>query len=194
MLFKILKEYLRRIMRNYKIYAISILGIGLAIIASFHIYHFVYKELSVDAFHTKRKEIYRLVANHPNLSTRNVQTYPSLGQLLKDKLPEVNYYTRIIPDTDIYFIINGNKQTEKVLFADPSFFDIFDFKFKQGNSERFKDSINSIVISERKANQLFGNKNPIGEFIEVNMLGNAKNDMLEVVGVMYNIPENSTIQ
>src|SRR5690606_35517145 len=194
MLFKILKEYLRRITRNYKIYAISILGMGIAIIASFHIYHFVYKELSVDAFHTKRKEIYRLVSNHPNLSTRGVQTFPSLGQLLKDKLPEVNDFTRIIPNTDINFVINGNKQNEEVLFADPSFFDMFDFKFKQGNSARFKDSINSIVVSERKASELFGNKNPVGEFIEVHMLGNAKNDMLEVVGVMENIPENSTIQ
>src|SRR5690606_11953807 len=65
---------------------------------------------------------------------------------------------------------------------------------KQGNKSRFKDSINSIVISERKANELFGNKNPIGEYIEVNMFGNAKNDMLEIVAVMENIPENSTIQ
>ena len=55
MLFKILKEYLRRITRNYKIYAVSILGMSVAIIASFHIYHFAYKELSVDKFHEKVK-------------------------------------------------------------------------------------------------------------------------------------------
>src|SRR5690606_42010713 len=99
MLFKILKEYLRRITRNYKIYAISILGMGIAIIASFHIYHFVYKELSVDAFHTKRKDIYRLVQKSSNTNTIRRSILPKpLGALLKETMPEVEDYTRILPD------------------------------------------------------------------------------------------------
>ena len=194
MLFKILREYIRRITRNYKIYAVSILGMSIAIIASFHMYHFVYKELSVDSFHTKRKDIYRLVAKYPNSSTRSVQTYPSLGGLLKDNLPEINDFTRIVPNSIIYLIIDGNKHDEEVLFADPSFFDIFDFKLKQGDVSKFKENINGVVISEKKAKELFGNRNPLGDFIEINRNGNPENEKLEIVGIMENIPENSTIQ
>lgn len=194
MLFKILREYIRRITRNYKIYAVSILGMSIAIIASFHIYHFVYKELSVDAFHTKREDIYRLVTKYPNSSTRSVQTYPSLGGLLKDNLPEINDFTRIVPNSIIYLIIDGNKHDEEVLFADPSFFDIFDFKLKQGDVSKFKENINGVVISEKKAKELFGNRNPLGDFIEINRNGNPENEKLEIVGIMENIPENSTIQ
>ena len=61
-LFKIIKEYLRRIVRNYKIYAITILGMSIAIIASFHIYFFVAKEYSVDASHEHKKEVYRVLS------------------------------------------------------------------------------------------------------------------------------------
>src|SRR5690606_19441254 len=128
MLFKILKEYLRRITRNYKIYAISILGMGIAIIASFHIYHFVYKGLSVDAFHNKKKEIYRLVNNNPNANTRYTTTFFPVGPLLKDKLPEVENYTRIANFEKPFSLEHKGESNRVILtFVDTSFFELFDF-------------------------------------------------------------------
>ena len=193
MILKILKEYLRRISRNYKIYAISILGMSIAIIASFHIYHFVFKELSVDTSHTKRKDIYRLVNKNPNSNFRSTETFLPLGELLKGELPEVQDYVRIITEFPLELIHEGKTGINNFLLIDPSFFKIFDFRLKSGSVENFKNTPNGIIISEKTATQLFKNENPIGKTITVSRYRSNKNNALQVVGVMEGIPKTSTI-
>ena len=55
-IFKFLNEYLRRL---YKIYAVSILGMSVAIIASFYIYLLTFKKLTMDHFPTHCLEYMR---------------------------------------------------------------------------------------------------------------------------------------
>ncbi|WP_111307316.1 ABC transporter permease [Confluentibacter sediminis] len=194
MLFKILREYLRRITRNYKIYAVSILGMSIAIIASFHIYHFVYKELSVDSFHTKRKEIYRVLSKWGNADYRISASPNPLGKLLKEKLPEVQDYVRIQKDEPPELHFKGNSELSKFIYADPSFFELFDFPMIAGSLKQFQDTPNGIVLTEKKAKTLFKNNNPIGEILSVSEYKNPDKRNLVVVGVVKDFPETSTIQ
>ncbi|PCI34824.1 MAG: hypothetical protein COB60_05705 [Flavobacteriaceae bacterium] len=168
---------------------------SIAIIASFHIYHFVYKELSTDAFHTKRKDIYRLVNKRPNSNIRNTETYLPLGEFLKDKLPEVENYCRaIVNDEPLELHINESSQLEPFIFVDPSFFELFNFSLKNGSIEKFRSTPNGIVISEKTAKNLFLDENPIGRTILVSRYKNPKKIELQVTGVINNIPKSSTIQ
>ena len=194
MIFKILKEYIRRITRNYKIYAISILGMSIAIIASFHIYHFVYKELSVDGFHTKKKEVYRVVQKSLHSNFPVADTPSPLGELLKEKFPEVENYTRITIRNEI--IVKANYKTHKndISYIDASFFELFNFSLKKGSVAQFKESTNGIIISEKAAKILFGEKDPIGEIITYSEDYKENEDEFEVIGILNKIPENSTIQ
>src|SRR5690606_2067071 len=195
MLFKILREYLRRIMRNYKIYAISILGMCIAIIASFHIYHFVYKELSTDTFQTKRKEIYRVVQKYNNTNTfRSVNIARPLGALLKEKMPEVENYTRVLSDVEMKLSFNDISLKDNVSYIDASFFDLLDFSLKQGTVQHFSNTPNGVIISDKIAQTLFNGKNPIGEIVELEELYSSEKIELQIVGVMDAIPETSTIQ
>ena len=196
---KLTKEYIRRIVRNYKIYSITILGMSIAIIASFHIYFFVQKEYSVDAFHTKKKEIYRVVnkGNYSNL--RNKSMVMPLGQTLKDVLPEVKDFARFISDGAPFNLEEqGKTTTQEFKMADPSFFKLLDFPLEKGSIKEFESTPNGVIISHEKAVELFPNQNPIGKVLKVSR-EHFRTKVIEkwnlvVTGVLKKIPKTSTIQ
>ena len=198
-LFKLIKEYIRRILRNYKIYSITILGMSIAIIASFHIYFFVQKEYSVDAFHTNKKEVYRVIhdVSYSNLSW--VSTVLPLGEKIQSKYPEVTNYARYVENFPFLNLIQNGKTTKAIFqLADPSFFKMFSFPLIKGSLENFKNNPASVLITEEKAAALFPNQNPIGKILQISEGNINSKDVikynLEVVGVLKNISKRSTIQ
>ncbi len=193
--FKYINEYLRRFIRNYKIYSISILGMSVAIIASFYIYLFAFKELTVDHFHTHRKDIYRIVNQTENANFRTSETFVPLGPLIKDQMPQVLDYIRISKITmDLEH--QGATQLSVFKVVDPSFFTLFDFELKYGSTFDFSNTPNAIVLSEQKAIELFGAENPVGkELTVVSQYGESPREFhLRVTGILKNISANSTIQ
>lgn len=191
---KILKEYIRRIGRNYKIYTVSILGMGIAIIASFHIYHFVYKELSVDSFHTKKKEVYRLAQKYNGSDFPNTETPLPLGSVLKENFPEVKNFTRISSRDGMIMQVGDNNHKTDIAYIDASFFELFNFSLKKGSVNQFNDTPNGIIISEKAAKTLFGEEKPLGKIITVSKEYDPKKLEYVVTGILNNIPQNSTIQ
>ncbi|MFI1772744.1 ABC transporter permease [Thalassobellus citreus] len=195
MLFKILKEYLRRITRNYKVYTISILGMSIAIIASFHIYHYVYKELSVNKFHKNRKDIYRLTCNFGNNSNFKLTVTPNpLGPLLKEKIPQVNNFVRLQSEEPIELHFKGVSNLKKFAHADSSFFEMFNFLILEGSLTKFKETPNGIFLTQKVAKELFQDKNPIGEVLTVSAYKAPNKRSLEVIGVIEDFSKTSTIQ
>ena len=193
--FKYINEYLRRFLRNYKIYTISILGMSVAVIASFYIYLFAFKELTVDHFHTHRKDIYRLVNQTDDANFRSTETFVPLGPLLKEQLPQVLDYTRI---SKIAMDIRREGAFELSAFevVDPSFFSLFDFGLKHGSALDFANTPNAIVLSEQKAIELFGEENPVGKGMTVvSQYGESPREIhLQITGILKNISASSTIQ
>ena len=194
MIYKILKEYIRRIIRNYKIYAVSIIGMSIAIIATFHIYHFAFNELNVDGFHAKKKEIYRVVNKNEGSNYRSVATPIPLGEFIKEKFPETEEYTSIIPSMGNSYMINKVNETGKALYVDPSFFELFSFPLKSGSISKFRNSINTVIISEKMALKTFGTEDVLGKMITMSDKFNTEEQELEIVGILENITNLSTIQ
>ena len=192
--YKIIKEHIRRSIKNYKIYLVSILGMSIAITAAFHMYFFAFKELSTDSFHSKKKEVYRVLRVESNTNLRSSDHFLPLGSILKDKVPEVIEFTRIIPSQPHSFFLEGTSLLKEITFIDPSFFDLFDFKLVSGTVSQFKETPNGLIISEKAARMFFKpTENPIGKTIEYSKFKNPKKWKLQIVGII-NIPETSTIQ
>jgi putative ABC transport system permease protein len=168
---------------------------SIAITAAFHMYFFAYKELSTDSFHSKKKEVYRVLRENNKTNLRSSANFLPLGALLKDKIPEVIEYSRIIP-TKPHTVYNKVSQSIKELsFVDPSFFNLFDFKLVSGTYKEFKETPNGVLISEKTAKNLFKeNENPIGKIIEFSKYKDPNKWQLQITGVLKNIPETSTIQ
>lgn len=180
-----LKVALRAIKKQKWYSLINIFGLAIGMASAISIYLFISDELSYDRFHEKSKQIYRLEGE-------KYLTLPGpLGPFLMDKLPEVQNYARIYSTSVwgksiVIGIENQRFYTEGLIYADPEIFNIFTFPFLEGDPQTALSNLNSIVISEDMSKNMFGKKNPIGEFISYE----SKYDF-QVTGVIKNIPSNS---
>ena len=193
-----LKNYLKITLRNlrrHKIFSfINIFGLSVGLACSVLILLFVKSELSYDSFHKNADRIYRLSLfenyakdnQHFNSITPGV-----LGPLLKSYYPEIENTVRITLEQGK--VIYGTKTfVENYELVDPAFFKIFNFPLLKGNPDNVLNDPNSVVIAESYAEKYFGNSDPIGKTISI-QLDNKKEDFI-VTGVAKDVPENSSIK
>ena len=172
---------------------INILGLAIGITCSCLLYLFIHDELSQDEFHEKADRIYRVLeVDFSNEQTRLIgQTAPPVAKALEQDYPEVMATTRLFqPIGHIDTERKGERIHERNYYlAESNIFEIFDFKFNQGDPATAFSSANSLVITEHIAKKYFGTQNPIGEVFEFKNY----NDAI-VTGVIENIPGNSHLQ
>ncbi|MCQ6956887.1 ABC transporter permease [Mucilaginibacter sp. JC4] len=195
------KNYLKIAFRNlqkqklYSLINITGLAVGLAVCMMIMLY--VTHEMTYDRFHANAKRIYKLQASiniGGNVMNMNYMSYAS-GPLVKQSQPGVESYMRTLD----YFkpVIVSNPLTpetkfkeEKLVFADPAFFNFFTFNLKAGTAGDVLSKPFSVVISQDMAKKYFGDTNPVGKTIRL------KTDSAytyQVTGVAENAPSNSSI-
>ncbi|MEQ8523790.1 ABC transporter permease [Gracilimonas sp.] len=193
-----LKNYfkiaIRNLTRNKVFGFISILGLAVGITGATLLYLYVDNELGYDAFYEKSDQIYRVVEIDDSQGQRTRyygQTAPVLGSTLEENFPEIEKLVRVYqPIGHVDMEWKGEALSERNwLMADPAFFELFDFEVVQGDISTALSEPNSVVISEKKAQQLFGNQNPIGEVLTFSNLGDNT-----VTAVVKNVPDNSHLQ
>lgn len=183
---------LRNMMRNKGYSIINILGLAVGIACTIVILLYVNDELSFDRFHEKGDRIYRMALDrqYPG-RTRSYAMIPhSFSQAMKDELPEIEEAVRVFYFQGGNLLINSEGRTyeeSKAMWADSTFFDIFSIKLLQGNPQTALTNPNTVVITEATAKKYFGDKNPIGEVLDVV----ATDNDLVVTGVCENVPGNS---
>lgn len=193
-----LKNYIKIAVRNLyrnKVYsALNILGLAVGITGAALLYLYIDNELSYDAFHEKSDRIYRVVEIDESRDQRTRyfgQTAPVLGSTLKQTFPEIRDMVRVYkPSGHIDMEWKGERIHERNwLMTEPGFFEIFDFEFIHGSRQEAFVHPNSVVISRRKAEQLFGDENPMGKVLPFTWPAEAT-----ITGVVENVPDNSHLQ
>lgn len=199
-----LKNYLTvgwRTMAKHKMYsAINIGGFALGISACVLLALYIYGELSYDKFYANGDRIYRVVA----YSDWNGQTYPGLhfahpfGSVVKESYPEieeVGYYNAVVNfgagsnevrRTDR----TDNTHEESMAYFSQGMIDVLELKFIKGNSSKALVNPNTIIITQSKAEQYFGDEDPIGKSLILN--DNVKK-VYEVTGVINDFPSTSHV-
>ncbi len=182
-----------RILLKYKIYSfINILGLAIGLACSILMLQYVKNELSFDNFHKNKDNIFRvnIIEEQSGVMTSSAITTGAVGPSMLEEFPEVKAMVRLSNPNDGFFTWqNKHFFTTAVSHADSSFFSLFSFKLLSGNPETVLTEPNTIVLSRKLAEQIFGEKDPVGEFIRFN-----NKDNLLVTGVAENPPVNSTIQ
>jgi len=192
----IIKNYIKIALRNIfrnKLYSfLNIAGLSIGIACFLLILFYVQDELSFDRFHDKANRIYRvnLTFDTSERVVLSAHTTHAYGQMLKDEFPEIEQFVRfsrygqkkLIQYEDYIFY------EEKFLWVDSSLFDVFSFKLLKGDPREALIRPNSVVITEDMAEKYFGEEDPIGKNLLVNM-----DSLYEVTGVMENIPHTSHI-
>ncbi|MBN1480742.1 ABC transporter permease [candidate division KSB1 bacterium] len=191
------KNYLKMTFRNLKKYKqyslINILGLAIGLACFVLIVLWVQDELSYDRFHQNADDIYILYRNDKN--KLDASTSRLLASALKAELPEVVNATSFTPLPEpfkAYVEYQNRGFEENIAMAEPEFFDLFSFEFKEGDPRSALQNPNSLIITERMAQKYFGEKNALGESMVLTLIGQKK--ILKVTGILKNLPHNSHIR
>ncbi len=73
-------------------------------------------------------------------------------------------------------------------FVEPEFLEVFDFPLLKGNASTLADP-NTILITRKEAERIFGSKDPLGEVLTIEPFGD-----FQIAGVLADIPLNSQLR
>jgi putative ABC transport system permease protein len=172
--------------------AINVVGLSVGMTACFLIFLYVRFELSYDAFHKQADRIYRVVCDikTPGKTIRaDGPAWPVLPNM-QSQFPEILSAVRTVRSSLLVRTGDIKFQEENSLFADPAFFQIFDFPLLKGDRATVLKEPFSVVFSESAAKKYFGSANPVGQTV----LLAQKAWPVKVTGLMKDLPENSQIQ
>src|SRR5882757_369934 len=180
----------RNLTKNKIFSFINIFGLTAGLTVCLMIFLFVMSEFSVDSFHKKGKNIYRVMRSYdPAKPPTPYVSGPYAPALLNDFPGEITAAVRVLPNNSALVVYKDRSFYEKRLhIADSDFFTLFSFPFLKGNPATALKDGNSAVLSETDAKKIFGKEEPIGKIIEIN-----KNVKLMVTGIIKDVPVNSTL-
>jgi putative ABC transport system permease protein len=192
-----LKNYFKITFRNllrYKAFSlINIFGLAVGMACTILILLWVLDELSYEKFFPNAENTF-LVLRGDNSGMMAV-TSKMLAPALKQELPEIKKSTCFVQLPDRYKLLIQNDDKgfeESVILADSNFFEIFSYKFREGNPAAALSAPNSIVLTEEFAKKYFGNVNALGK--QLNVSGFGQKTAMNVSGILENIPSQSQLQ
>lgn len=186
-----LKIALRSLWKNKGFALINIGGLAIGVASCMLLLLYVAYEFSFDKqfknYDTTYVAYNSLETNGEIVSV--AMTPGVLASELKEKYPDVVAVSRSTYPNEQLISYGDKKIKNKAVFADPSFFKILDYKFLAGNIDDPLKNINSIILTQKLANILFGTENPIGKIVKLD-----NKDGLKVEAVIADLPENTSIR
>jgi len=183
------------IYRNFKrfkgTFFINLTGLSAGLACSLLIYLWVNDELSIDKFHEKDAQLFQVMENR--VQAHGIQTALStsvpLPDALKSEMPEVEYAISSHP-LEATLSVGTNDVKINGKYAGKDIFNMFSYGLIQGDKNQVLADKNSIVISEKLAQNLFhSTENIIGKSIEFQ-----HEKQYVVSGVYKGTPSNSSEQ
>jgi putative ABC transport system permease protein len=191
----------RNLLKNKIFSLVNIAGLAIGMAACFFIFLYIHFELSYDGWHKNIANLYRVpIQITGSLFTNSVEAsnHPGVGPTMKKDFPEVVNYARVVPTTlfmnnTMMSYTNGNQTTtfneDRIYIVDSSFLTMFSFPFIEGDPRTALSDGQSVVISAKMAKKYFGNEDPLGKTLSLNL-----KTPLRVTGVFRDVPENSHIK
>ncbi|HEX5170082.1 MAG TPA: ABC transporter permease [Cyclobacteriaceae bacterium] len=176
-----LKNYFKIAFRNLvrtKVYSfINIFGLSLGVACCLLLTLYVQDEFDYDRHHQRLNDLYRIdtqfngdVIGFDKLGSVS----PPIPMTLKEELPEIEAAARVIGSFSSENLIQyeDNKFYESDAYtADSTLFNVLTYEFKEGNPEKALTDANTVVISERLANKLFGDESALNKSILISQGG-----------------------
>lgn len=188
-----------RNMTKRKLYSfINAFGLSVGIAFCVLIYLFIQDERSFDQFHDNKNFIYRMEAKsfdtwrpkHDKPFVYEAWLQTGLMQALKDELAEVKYAARFNANYDGVFKYSDKVFTEQISYTDHDFFEMFSFRLLKGNASELFKKKSDMVITPAIAKKYFGDDDPIGKIVTVDIEGLKT---FSIAGVMEVPPANSSL-
>jgi putative ABC transport system permease protein len=192
-----LKNYIkiawRNMMKNKVFSFINIFGLSIGLTCCMLIGLYIYHEFSYDSHHAKAKNLYQLGTEftRENGSQRSANTPGPMGRTMQQEFPEIMNTTRLVrmfnDDKTLLQYTSGNGPVTSfyetnAFLADSNFFQLFTYKFKEGNPAQALMEPNSVVLSQEIAYKFFGNEPAVGKVLHISSSTNGDHDF-KITGV-----------
>ncbi len=160
-----MKSYFRFLSRNKLYTLINVAGLVVSLMFIILMGDYAWRQYSIDRWHKNADRICIIGDEDdffmwPQAAAEIKQMCPEIEQTccVMSQSGKIKYGESVVEDGD-------DKST--ILLADSTFFHFFDYELVQGNRRTALDKPDKCVITERLAKRLFGDKNPMGESIQI---------------------------
>src|SRR5664280_362468 len=192
-----LRSFFINAIRNMKKHSgyliLNITGLTIGLTSFLLITIYVLHELSYDRFHKNYENIYRIKVKGlmAGATLDQAITAAPMAQAIVADYAEISHAVRI-NRSGAWLVKYGETRFNEdgVLFADSSFFSVFDFKLLRGDPKAVLVNPKSIVLTEEYARKYFGKEDPVGKKISLE----DDSILCTVTGVIRNIPSNSHLK
>jgi len=188
------KTAFRNLWKNKASSFINILGLTIGLCSCLLIGLYIQHELSYDNFQAKGDRIVRAIMAYKfdggDEMKKGNFTSARVAPRFKQVFPEIESAVRMTKYSRIVHYNDKLINEKNIMYADPSFFDIFSFKLLRGNPANVLNAPRQVVVTEVTAKRYFANDDPVGKILKV---GN-DTTLYQVTGVIQNCPSNSQIK
>lgn len=185
---------IRNVMRQ-KLYAgINILGLAIGMACCLLILLYIQSELGYNSHYPHADRIFKVIRGtktETGSQTFSALTSGPLGPEMQQQFPEVEETTRLYR-LRAWIKVPDAVHRLTLCVSDPNLFEFFNFKLVAGDLKSAFQDPQGVVLSETTAAKLFGNRNPIGESIEIEEF--STKGVYVVRGIMEDLPKKSTVQ
>ena len=161
-----MKSYFKFLSRNKAYTFINIAGLVVSLMFIILMGDYTWRQYSIDSWHENADCIYLMGSNE------DFFMWPQVAGDVKEMCPEVEKTCCVMSQNGRIKYGQREVTTEEnddcnIMLVDSTFFQFFSFPLVQGNPQTVLDAPDKCVVTESLARQLFGNKNPIGETLQI---------------------------
>ena len=161
-----MKSYFKFLSRNKAYTFINIAGLVASLMFIILMGDYAWRQYSIDSWHKNADRIY-LTGNDEDFFM-----WPQAAQEIKEMCPEIEQTCCVMSQNGrIKYgqreVKEGDKENGIIMLTDSTFFRFFDFELTKGDKRTALDAPDKCVITERLAQRLFGEKDPIGESLQI---------------------------
>jgi len=196
-MFKLNLKIALRNLWKYKGYtAINVFGLSIGLASCILIFIFVSYQTSFDAAYANGDRIYRVVSSWKYADANEFQSSGVPLPLAPAMRNDFSQFEKVAAIQESGGIVKVKaqkgksevKDSESVFYAEPSFFEIFDYSWLAGNANQALNTPNTVVLSEKMAKKYFGDwQKALGNSINFNT-----DKEFKVTGVIKDNPQNSS--
>ncbi len=196
-----IRNYITTAIRNllkHKGYSlVNVIGLALGLTGCILMLLYIRYETSYDDFHLKQDRMYRIEVNmlFDGRESKFTTTPSAWGPVLLAEYPSIENLTRLRPllEQQPVQLKDRSIRGKASFFADSTLFDVFTLPLVRGTPATALTRPHTVVISESMANTCFGETDPTGSPITLD-LGKGNTLPLTVTGVVRDLPENSHLR
>lgn len=188
------KQTWRSITKNKTYSALNIAGLAAGLTCFTFIALWVTDELSYDKFNSNYDRIFRLISTAKTETgiTESAVSSAPMAKALKDDYAEVENTARLKMREEIVTCKNQQVLQPGILLTDPSFFEVFSYHITRGNVVNALSEPYSIILTESTAKKYFGDKDPMGQTLIINMFDSTGYGApYKITGITPDPPKNA---